>query len=79
MAVCDINCHGNEDSPMTSMNVSVPDPMRDLVQLRRDQMQADEQEAPIAALIKGEKIGISKRRIPEILASVKQELQRQSE
>jgi antitoxin ParD1/3/4 len=80
---------------MASMNVSVPDPMRDWVQqridtgqyasvsdyvrdlIRRDQMQADEQEALIAALIKGEKSGISKRRIPEILAAVKQELQRQ--
>jgi hypothetical protein len=40
-------------------------------------MQAEEQEALIAALIKGEKSGISKRRIPEILAAVKQELQRQ--
>ncbi len=82
---------------MASMNVSVPDPMRDWVQqridtgqyasvsdyvrdlIRRDQMQADEQEALIAALIKGEKSGISKRRIPEILAAVKQELQRQGE
>jgi antitoxin ParD1/3/4 len=80
---------------MASMNISVPDPMRDWVQqridtgqyasvsdyvrdlIRRDQMQADEQEAIIAALIKGEKSGISKRRIPEILAAVKQELQRQ--
>ncbi len=80
---------------MASMNVSVPDPMRDWVQqridtgqyasvsdyvrdlIRRDQMQAEEQEALIAALIKGEKSGISKRRIPEILAAVKQELQRQ--
>lgn len=80
---------------MASMNVSVPDPMRDWVQqridtgqyasvsdyvrdlIRRDQIQADEQEALIAALIKGEKSGISKRRIPEILAAVKQELQQQ--
>lgn len=79
---------------MASMNVSVPDPMRDWVQrridtgkyasvsdyvrdlIRRDQIRADEQEALIEALIKGEKSGISKRRIPEILAAVKQELQR---
>ncbi len=80
---------------MASMNVSVPDPMRDWVQqriesgqyasvsdyvrdlIRRDQIHADEQQAIIAALIEGEKSGISKRRIPEILAAVKQELQRQ--
>jgi antitoxin ParD1/3/4 len=79
---------------MASMNVSLPDPMRDWVQqridtgqyatvsdyvrdlIRRDQMQAEEQEALIAALIKGEKSGISERRIPEILAAVKQELHR---
>ncbi len=77
---------------MASMNISVPDPMRDWVQqrvdtgryasvsdyvrdlIRRDQMQSDEQEALIAALIKGEQSGISKRNIPEILAAVKQEL-----
>ena len=80
---------------MASMNVSVPDPMREWVQqriesgqyasvsdyvrdlIRRDQAQAEEQEAIIAALIQGEKSGISPRRIPEILAAVKQELQRQ--
>lgn len=80
---------------MASMNVSVPDPMRDWVQqriesgqyasvsdyvrdlIRRDQEQADEQKAILAALVKGEKSGLSKRRIPEILAAVKQELQRQ--
>jgi len=38
-------------------------------------MQADKREALIAALIKGEKSGISQRRITEILAMVKQELQ----
>jgi antitoxin ParD1/3/4 len=61
----------------TGQYASVSDYVRDLI--RRDQMQADEQEALIAALIKGEKSGISKRRIPEILAAVKQELQRQGE
>lgn len=82
---------------MASMNVSLPDPMRDWVQqridtgqyasvsdyvrdlIRRDQMQANEQQALIAALIKGEKSGLSKRRIPEIVAAVKQELQRRGE
>ena len=77
---------------MASMNVSVPDPMRDWVQqriesgqyasasdyvrdlIRRDQMHADEQKALVAALVEGEKSGISKRRIPEILAALKQEL-----
>jgi antitoxin ParD1/3/4 len=77
---------------MASMNVSVPDPMRDWVQqriesgqyasasdyvrdlIRRDQMHADERESLIAALIEGEKSGVSKRRIPEILAALKQEL-----
>ena len=80
---------------MASMNVSVPDAMRDWVQqriesgqyasvsdyvrdlIRRDQLQADEQRAIIAALIEGEKSGVSKRRIPEILAAVRQVVQRQ--
>jgi antitoxin ParD1/3/4 len=53
----------------TGQYASVSDYVRDLI--RRDQMQADEQEALIAALIKGEKSGISKRHIPEILAAVK--------
>jgi antitoxin ParD1/3/4 len=77
---------------MASMNVSVPDPMRDWVQqriesgqyatvsdyvrdlIRRDQAQAEEHSALIAALIKGERSGVSKRGIPEILAAVKKEL-----
>jgi antitoxin ParD1/3/4 len=76
---------------MASMNVSVPDPMRDWVQdrvdsgqyasisdyvrdlIRRDQMQASEREALIAALTEGEQSGVSKRRVPEILAAIKQE------
>ena len=80
---------------MASMNVSVPDPMRDWVNrriesgqyasvsdyvrdlIRRDQTRADEKQALIAALIEGEKSGVSKRRIPDILAAVKRELQRQ--
>jgi antitoxin ParD1/3/4 len=77
---------------MASMNVSVPEPMRDWVQkridsghyatasdyvrdlIRRDQMQTEEHRALVAALAKGEQSGISKRRIPEILAAVKQKL-----
>jgi antitoxin ParD1/3/4 len=54
---------------------SVSDYVRDLI--RRDQLQADAREAIVAALIEGEKSGVSKRRIPEILAAVKLELQRQ--
>ena len=75
---------------MASMNISVPDPMRDWVQqriesgqyasvsdyvrdlIRRDQMQADERQALIAALVEGESSGVSARRIPEILAAMKQ-------
>ena len=77
---------------MASMNVSVPDPMRDWVQqridsghyatvsdyvrdlIRRDKVEADERQALIAALIEGEKSGISKRRVLDILAALKQEL-----
>ena len=79
---------------MASMNVSVPDPMRDWVEqrigsgryasvsdyvrdlIRRDQAQADAHQALVAALIAGENSGVSKRRIPEILAAVKAELAR---
>jgi antitoxin ParD1/3/4 len=77
---------------MASMNVSVPDPMRDWVQdrvdsgqyasvsdyvrdlIRRDQAQAGEKEALIAALIKGEESGISARSVPEIFAAVEREM-----
>jgi antitoxin ParD1/3/4 len=77
---------------MASMNVSIPDRMRDWVQhriesgqyatvsdyvrdlIRRDQVQADEHNALIAALIEGEQSGVSKRSVPEILAAVKKEL-----
>jgi antitoxin ParD1/3/4 len=82
---------------MASMNVSVPDPMREWVQeriesgqyasvsdyvrdlIRRDQVQADEQKALIAALVEGERSGVSNRRIPEILASLKKDLHRKGE
>jgi antitoxin ParD1/3/4 len=48
---------------------SVSDYVRDLI--RRDQAQADERQALIAALVEGEDSGISERRIPEILEAVK--------
>jgi antitoxin ParD1/3/4 len=81
---------------MASMNVSVPDPMRDWVErriatgqyasvsdyvrdlIRRDQAQTDEHQAIVAALVEGENSGISKRRIPEILAAVKADLARKA-
>jgi antitoxin ParD1/3/4 len=76
---------------MASMNVSVPEPMRDWVQqriesgqyasvsdyvrdlIRRDQVEADETRALIAALRDGERSGVSTRRIPEIIAAIKAE------
>lgn len=79
---------------MASMNVSVPEPMRDWVnqrlesgkyasvndyvrdRIRRDHEQTEKEQAMIAALIAGEQSGISKHRIPEILAAVQRELQR---
>jgi antitoxin ParD1/3/4 len=48
------------------------DYVRDLI--RRDQMQADEHQALVDALIKGEQSGVSKRRIPDILEAVKRKL-----
>ena len=77
---------------MASMNVSVPDPMRDWVQtriesgqytsvsdyvrnlIRRGQVQTDERQALVAALLEGERSGVSKRRVPDILAVVTGEL-----
>lgn len=76
---------------MASMNISVPDPMRDWVQsriesgkyasasdyvrdlIRRDQAQADVREALVAALIEGERSGLSGRRVPDILAALREE------
>ena len=76
---------------MASMNISVPDPMRDWVQgrvesgqyvsvsdyvrdlIRRDQAQADARDALIAASVEGEQSGISERRIPDILAALRDE------
>jgi antitoxin ParD1/3/4 len=37
--------------------------------IRRDQAQADARAALVAALIDGEESGVSRRRIPDILAS----------
>ena len=77
------------DMTMASMNVSVPDPMRDWVQrridsgqyasvsdyvrdlIRRDQTQAEERQALVEALVQGERSGVSKRTIPDILAAMK--------
>lgn len=74
---------------MATMNVSVPDPMREWVEsriesgkyasasdyvrdlIRRDQAQADERDALIAALIKGEESGVSSRQVPDIVAALK--------
>ncbi|WP_308720806.1 type II toxin-antitoxin system ParD family antitoxin [Komagataeibacter xylinus] len=67
---------------MASMNVSVPELMRDWVQRRidsgqyasvsdyvRDLIRRDQ--ALVDALIKGERSGISKRSVPDILCAVK--------
>ncbi len=66
---------GVEQRIESGQYASVSDYVRDPI--RRDQLQADAREAIVAALIEGEKSGVSKRRIPEILAAVKLELQRQ--
>ncbi len=55
---------------MASTDVSNPDPTRP------NEARADAHQALVAALIKGENSGISKRFIPEILAAVKAELAR---
>jgi len=52
----------------TGQYASVSDYVRDLI--RRDQ-EASERQALVAALIEGEKSGLSKRDIPAILAGVK--------
>jgi len=82
---------------MASMNISLPDPMREWVQnridsghyasvsdyvrdlIRRDQTSADEREALLAALIEGERSGISSRQVPDILAALRKERQRLNE
>lgn len=50
---------------------SVSDYVRDLI--RRDQAQADARDALVAALIEGEQSGISERRVPDILAALRDE------
>lgn len=98
MAIYAMICHWlKRIPPVASMNVSVPDPMRDWVQqrvesgqyasvsdymrdlIRRDQLQANERDTLIAALIEGEQSGVSTRRIPEILATIKQKLRGRSD
>jgi antitoxin ParD1/3/4 len=56
----------------TGQYASVSDYVRDLI--RRNQAQADEREALIAALVQGEQSGIGNRRIPEILEALRKEL-----
>lgn len=51
--------------------ISVSDYVRDLI--RRDQAQADARDALVAALIEGEQSGISERRVPDILAALRDE------
>ncbi|MEJ5143263.1 type II toxin-antitoxin system ParD family antitoxin [Gluconobacter albidus] len=48
---------------------SVSDYVRDLI--RRDQTQAEERQALVEALVQGERSGVSKRTIPDILAAMK--------
>ena len=50
---------------------SVNEYVSDLV--RRDQEDADESEAIVEALIKGERSGVSTRHVPDILAALKAE------
>lgn len=42
--------------------------------IRRDQVQTDGRRALVAALLAGERSGVSKRRVPDILAALKEEL-----
>jgi antitoxin ParD1/3/4 len=51
---------------------TLSDYVRDLI--RRDQVEAEERQALIAALIEGEKSGVSSRGVREILAALKQEV-----
>jgi antitoxin ParD1/3/4 len=76
---------------MASMNISVPDPMREWVErriesgqyasvsdyvrdlIRRDQEKADERAALVAALVEGERSGISPHQVPDILDALRKE------
>ena len=51
---------------------SASDYMRDLI--RRDQAETDARAALVSALETGERSGISKRRVPDIMAALKTEL-----
>lgn len=80
---------------MGSMNISVPDRLREWVQsriesgqyasvsdyvrdlIRRDQEKADERAALVAALVEGERSGVSDRKVPDILEGLRRE-QRES-
>ena len=53
-------------------DASVSDYVHELI--RRDQADADEQDALCAALIKGEESGVSARRVPQILGALKARL-----
>jgi antitoxin ParD1/3/4 len=50
---------------------SVGDYVRDLI--RRDQERADEREALVAALVEGERSGVSARQVPDILDALRKE------
>lgn len=50
---------------------SVGDYLSDLV--RRDQTDADERDAIVDALVRGERSGVSSRQVPDIIASLRPE------
>ena len=50
---------------------SVGDYLSDLV--RRDQTDADERDAIVDALVRGERSGVSSRQVPDIIASMRSE------
>lgn len=50
---------------------SVGDYLSDLV--RRDQTDADERDAIVDALVRGERSGVSSRQVPDIIASLRSE------
>lgn len=51
---------------------SADDYVRDLI--RRDQEQADERAALVAALVEGERSGVSDRQVPDIFDEVRREM-----
>lgn len=72
---------------MAVINVSLPDPVRDWVErgdyasvsdylsdlVRGDQRDADEREAIVDALVRGERSGVSSRQVPDMIASLRSE------